>query len=489
MNIDPEKVQRAAQNGIPLVVQTSLLPPHTENELEEILGIFLNHLGRNDAKAHLAYCLRELTGNAKKANTKRVFFHEKKLDLFDQTDYIKGMTSFKRETLEEIDRYLELQDRAGLHIRVTFLLKDAALLLRVTNNTPLTPGEKAKAAQRIERARAFHSMEEAFDEVLDESEGAGLGITILILMLRKMGLTEQAFRLESTKDETTASLWIPAAQVHIELVTALTEELVAVVDSLPPFPENLKQLLKLLDRPGVTFEDLAARLSLDPALTSDLIRYINSAGKGRKNRVTNLRDAVQLVGLHGIRDMILPYGAQKLLDKFISQQKILWAEAQRISFLAEGMARLYHSDRQDRDLAQIGGLLSPLGRIVVSYLHPQLDGRIKAFCREKKISPDRFNDLTQTINPAELGARVAEKWEFPVNLIEVLRHQAWPDKVPANLHQITCIIHLAARLNSLEQNVITVSQIEKNVLETLKLIEPGKLEALRSQLDKQPPAY
>jgi HD-like signal output (HDOD) protein len=172
------------------------------------------------------------------------------------------------------------------------------------------------------------------------------------------------------------------------------------------------------------------------------------------------------------------------LDKFLSQQKVLWTEAQRISFLAEGIAREFNLDRQDRDLAQIGGLLSPLGRIVVSYLHPKLDGRIKAFCRAKKISPIRFNDLTQTINPAELGARVAEKWDFPANLVAVLRYQTRPDLVAESLGQVTHLVHLAVRLNSLEQGIITASQIEAPVLKALKLDGPGTLESLRSRIDR-----
>jgi len=484
MNIDPAKVRQAAQNGIPLVIQTSLLPPQTELDLEAILGIFLEELGQHSAWHHLSYCLKELTGNAKKANTKRAYFLEKKLDINDPVHYAEGMATFKRETLEDIDRYLELQDRAGLHIRVTFLIRDSVLHLKVSNNVPLNVAEKDRAQHRIARARTFDTMEQAFDEVLDESEGAGLGITILILMLRKMGLGEKAFQLDTTKDETIASLHIPASNLHVDLVAKLTEELVSVVDSLPPFPENLRRLMALLDKPDVQFEDLAAQLSLDPALTSDLIRYINSAGKGRKARVTNLRDAVQIVGLQGIREMIIPYGAQKLLDKFVSQQKVLWSEAQRISLLATGMAKEFRMERQDKDLAQIGGLLLTLGRIVVTYLHPKLDGSIKAFCKQKKISPDQFNDLTQTINPAELGARVAEKWKFPSNLVEVLRYQAWPEQVAPELYPVACVVHLAARLNSLEQGLITVSQIDPKVLETLKLSGPGKLEALRLKLDR-----
>ena len=312
-----------------------------------------------------------------------------------------------------------------------------------------------------------------------------MGIVILILMLRKMGLTEKSFSLESAEGATTASLKIPMEAVKLELVTTLADELVQVIDSLPPFPENLRQLMKLLDQPDVEFEDLAARLSMDPALTADLIRYINSAGRGRRARVTNLRDAVQMVGLRGIREMILPYGTQKLLKKFVEQQKVLWKEAQRVSQFASGLAREFGLERQNQDLAQIGGLFSTLGRIIVSYLHPETSDRIEAYCRDKNFSSARFNDLTQTINPAELGARVAEKWQFPDNLVQVLRHQSWPHSVAPELLPTACIIHLAVHLNAHAQGLTQLDQIHEEVLVTLGAT-PEKLETLFKSLSLLP---
>lgn len=484
MNIDVGKVRQAAKNGIPLVIQTALLPPQTEIDLDEILGIFLQHLDLDHVRNHVSYCLKELTGNAKKANTKRAYFHLKGLNIQNPVDYETGMAHFKKETLHEIDRYLETQENLGLHIRITFLVRDQVLVLRVSNNAPLTPTEKARAEQRIAQAKAYESMEQAFGQVLDEAEGAGLGLTILILMLRKLGLPDKVFTLESEDSGTSATLRIPAAEVHVDLVETLTVEMAAWVDKLPPFPENLRQLMVLLDQPDVVFEDLAGRLSLDPALTSDLIRYINSAGKGRKSRVTNLRDAVGLVGLQGIREMIMPYATQKLLGPFIERQKELWVEAQRTSFLALGLAKELNFERQERDLAQIGGLLSSLGKIVVAYLHPERHTQVQAFCRQKKLSPDRFNDLTQIINPAELGAKVAEKWKFPTNLIEVLRFQAWPANVSPELYPVTCAIHLAVNLNSVEQGQIASSQIDEAALVALNLEDPQKLAEMRWRIDR-----
>ena len=175
MTIELAKVLHAARNGIPLVIQTATLPPETDVELEAILGLFLKELGQESLKDHLAYCLKELTGNAKKANTKRSYFVDKGWDITNPVVYESGMASFKQETLGDIRRYLELQEKAGLNIRITFLIRQSVLYLGVKNNATMTPAELERAHERILRARSYETMEQAFEEILDDSEGGRIG--------------------------------------------------------------------------------------------------------------------------------------------------------------------------------------------------------------------------------------------------------------------------------------------------------------------------
>ena len=49
-------------------------------------------------------------------------------------------------------------------------------------------------------------------QVLDDSEGAGLGLVILVLMLKKMGLGEDSFDILSDGTETVARIVIPLEQ-------------------------------------------------------------------------------------------------------------------------------------------------------------------------------------------------------------------------------------------------------------------------------------
>ena len=205
-NINLEQIKRAVRNSVPLTIKTFTLPHETELQLEQILEIFLGEFGQSQIKDRIAYCLRELAVNAKKANTKRVYFKEKALDINNDIDYAQGMISFKEDTLSNIDFYLQKQKDEGLYIKVVFQAKGKTFILSVKNNAEISRKEQIRVYDRIARSRAFESLEEALSTVLDDSEGAGLGIVILVLMLKKMGLSEDSFDIDVENGETVASI-------------------------------------------------------------------------------------------------------------------------------------------------------------------------------------------------------------------------------------------------------------------------------------------
>ena len=237
--VDVAQINKAIMSSVPVTIKSYKLPHETEMYIEEVLGVYLEKCGQGELKDRISYCMRELAVNAKKANTKRVYFSEKNLDINNAEDYAKGMESFKQETLDNIQYWLEKQQEAGLYIKVVFHTTNNSFTMAIKNNVMISQKEQMRVYDRIARSRAFESMEEALSSVLDDSEGAGLGIVILVLMLKKIGLDEDAFDIDVVNDETIAKITIPFADVHIENLNLLAQEIVDEIDDLPQFPENV----------------------------------------------------------------------------------------------------------------------------------------------------------------------------------------------------------------------------------------------------------
>ena len=189
----------------------------------------------------------------------------------------------------------------------------------VRNNVEITRKEQIRVFDRLARSRAFSSLEEAFATVLDSSEGAGLGIVILVLMMKKIGLSEDCFSIDSDGGETTATITIPFSEVHLEQLDALTQLLVREIETLPQFPENIVTLQRLLADPNHEISDIAREISVDPSMTADLLKLVNSAQFMLPKRVDNIVEAVKLVGTKGVRNLLYSYGTQKVLGEKYSE--------------------------------------------------------------------------------------------------------------------------------------------------------------------------
>jgi hypothetical protein len=207
--VDIDKVNRAIKMEVPLIMTTYTIPRKVEKYIEQVITLFLDYVNQSRLKDNMIYCIQELVVNAKKANTKRVYFIDRGLDLNDKNDYTFGMTTFKDDTLANINYYLDLQRQEGLYVKLILHLKNESITIEVRNNATITEAELERVQKRIEKAKDYESMEDALVDLLDDSEGAGLGLVMLVIMLKKLGLGANAFNILKTGTETVAKIVIP----------------------------------------------------------------------------------------------------------------------------------------------------------------------------------------------------------------------------------------------------------------------------------------
>jgi putative nucleotidyltransferase with HDIG domain len=480
--IDVAQIKRAAHNAIPLAFKTYTLPHETEIYLDKVLEGFLAELGQEKLKEPLSYCLRELAVNAKKANTKRVYFLEKGLDLTSDKDYDLGMKTFKSETFDNIQYYLNKQKELQLYIKVIFQTRGKSLTIMVRNNVEITRKEQIRVFDRLARSRAFTSLEEAFATVLDSSEGAGLGIVILVLMMKKIGLSEDCFAIDVEEGETVASITIPFSEVHLEQLETLTQTLVKEIDTLPQFPDNIVNLQRLIADRDSEISDIAREISVDPSLTADLLKLVNSAQFMLPKRVDNIVEAVKLVGTKGVRNLLYTTGAQKVLGEKYSEMRSLWQHSYRCAFYAYFLAKGFKRRKEILDDVYVGGILHDLGQIVIASLHPELLERITRVVKEKGIPGGMLENFAVGLNHAEVGALIARKWNFPEQLVTAIRFHHEPSQSPPAARDVVYSVYLANAICDMERERIGFDQVQGFVLKDFGIETEEQLAKIQEKL-------
>lgn len=485
VKLDLSKIKMAIRAGIPLSITTYTLPREMESYIDSVLKAFLSELNQEYMTEYLVYCLNELLTNAKKANTKRIFFKQKNLDIYDDEQYKEGIKTFKSETLTNIRYYLDLQKKAGLYIKLILQVRNNKIKVEVRNNSELTVEEYKRMHDKLSRAQQYTSVDQAMEQVLDDTEGAGLGLIIMILMLEKIGLTEENFQVLCENGETITRIILPLDEKTQKNLSVVSHEFVNLIDELPQFPDSVMRVNRLLNDPDSKMSEIAMLISSDVSLTSDLLKLVNSATFALASPCRNIADAVKMVGIRGIKNMILSVSSINVLNSFGEKTKELWTHAYRVAFYTYNIARNFcASDRSLVEDSYICGLLHDMGKLIFETAHPVYINRIKSVCAQKGIQPDIFEKLVAGVNHGEIGALIAEKWNFPEVIVSVIRHHHEPDLAPQNVKKLTEIVYLSDMLTHYQSKEIDFYQFDQEILAEFHITSEVQLQKISDRLEE-----
>lgn len=485
VKLDLSKIKMAIRAGIPLSITTYTLPREMEAYIDSVLKAFLNELNQDQMSEYLTYCLNELLVNSKKANTKRIFFKQKNLDIFNEEQYSEGIKSFKAETLSNIRYYLDLQKKAGLYVKLVLQARNNKIKIEVRNNSELTVEEYKRMHDKLSRAQQYTSVDQAMTQVLDETEGAGLGLIIMILMLEKIGLTEENFQILCENGETITRIILPLDEKTQKNLSVVSREFVNLIDELPQFPDSVMRINRLLNNPDSKMSEIATLISSDISLTSDLLKLVNSATFALASPCRSISDAVKLVGIRGIKNMILSVSSMNVLNTLGEETKTLWTHAYRVAFYTYNLARNFcSSNRTIVEDSYICGLLHDMGKLIFETTHPAYINRIKDICAQKGIQPDIFEKLVAGVNHGEIGALIAEKWNFPEVIVSVIRHHHEPDLAPENVKKLTEIVYLSDMLAHYQEKDIDFYQFDQEILAKFHITNEIQLQKISESLEK-----
>jgi putative nucleotidyltransferase with HDIG domain len=462
--VNEEEIKKSVQSSLPLTITTYTLPHDMEIYIAQVLAAFLKYAGHEGLKDYIEYCVQELAVNAKKANTKRVYFLEKRLDLNDPEQYKLGMAGFKKDTLNNLAHYLQLQKDSGYYIKIIFIYKKESIVIEIRNNVAITKTELLRIYDKLARSRQYNNLGEAFAQVLDDSEGAGLGLVVLVLMLKKMGLDEECFEIQNADTETVARLTIPLEQTKVSNISDITKAIVDSVNDLPKFPENIISVQRLASDPRSEMKDIAKAISVDPSMTADILKLVNSPLYMTSNKVDSIADAVTILGITGIKNLFYSYGTQKILGDDTDEKKALWSHCYKSAFYAYNLVRNFGKDKAILDDSYLCAILHDMGKIVFSRSVPELAQKLKTFCSDKKIPQVTLEDVSAGMNHAEIGALVAEKWNFPALIVAAIRYHHDPIAAPKQFRSIVDAVYLANMFCEIERKNASFEQLEPSIL-------------------------
>ncbi|MBN2531593.1 MAG: hypothetical protein JXB88_01810 [Spirochaetales bacterium] len=187
-----------------------------EKTMDMVINCILDKYKKPELQSIVYTCTKELALNGTKANIKRIFFEENKLDITNEADYEKGVQLYKDVIKEEeVLKYGPKVKQKGLFVKISFIHNKDVLKIEVLNNTEMTRQEETRLRQKFSQVMKYDDLMEYYMDHADDTEGAGLGLALIMILLMAEGINPGFFRVGIEKNITIARLEIPLSKDFI----------------------------------------------------------------------------------------------------------------------------------------------------------------------------------------------------------------------------------------------------------------------------------
>jgi HD-like signal output (HDOD) protein len=192
-------------------------------------------------------------------------------------------------------------------------------------------------------------------------------------------------------------------------------------DGSPTIPSVYDEVLKALDSPGVTSEQLGEIIAGDGALTIEVLRLTRSSYLGLPRNLTNPAEAVESLGLETVKALVmaLRFLAEhsNLKPGYLSVDQV-WQHSTNVAQIARDLVLFETKDRTLASQAFAAGLLHDLGKVVLVTNFDDLYGRVHSLARKQPVPLWDIEKEMFGANHGEIGACLVGMWNLPRSIVE-----------------------------------------------------------------------
>ena len=222
------------------------------------------------------------------------------------------------------------------------------------------------------------------------------------------------------------------------------QELIKEIKNLKPIPAVINQILEIVDQPDSSIAHIANIIQYDPAVTASVLRTCNSAFFGLKAPAESIKDAVSLLGIDQILEIVLMKSGAKVLsgkqEGYGLHEGAMWKYSVSSALVAKQIAQKL--SLKNKNMIFTAALLKDIGKTVLDRFVMNSFEKISALVVNENLSFREAEKQIIGVDHTELGGMIAKMWKFSPKMVKIIRHHHLTDVSMVKDKEIT-VVYLA----------------------------------------------
>jgi HD-like signal output (HDOD) protein len=208
-------------------------------------------------------------------------------------------------------------------------------------------------------------------------------------------------------------------------------------------PTTYTQLDALIHNENASADDISQVINADPALTTRLLKVVNSPYYGFPSQISTISRAITIVGTSELTQLVLAtsvINAFKGIPADLIKMEDFWQHSIACAVTASSIAKKCKIPAAEQFF--IAGLLQNIGSLVIYQTVPEL---AKEAITSALFGSETLYEAERRLigfDHTEVGEALAKKWRLPAALTETIRHHHTPSE--AELFPVeAAVIHIS----------------------------------------------
>jgi len=247
-------------------------------------------------------------------------------------------------------------------------------------------------------------------------------------------------------------------------------------------PDICIRIRSMLDDRNSAADDIGDVLSLDPSLSSKLLKLANSPLFRFESQIDTIGRAVNVIGGEALYNLVMAETASSAFKHFSSDVidlKKFWQQSIDCSLLAKHLAKIARIRGSERFF--LLGLLHNIGELIVAVQAPQ--EAMKCTLYNKGISPWKLQYQVLGFHYTQCSAELLSEWRLPEQLCYPLFHLHDENKALQSKEIGLIYTALRAAVAMTNEKLYSLSElVSPRVLKSLKLDQDDLEDAVKFAL-------